>query len=106
MVARRSCAVAPRAHDIGRLGFYDLVFRGLSGTAVTGDPPMEGLLEPVASCDAAFSCLLHLGGRAADAGEVQFRNVVNGETLSISRLIELADELGIKAERAQPDSQS
>ena len=75
---------------------------------MTGDPLIEALLEPVASCDAAFSCLLQLGGRAAgyNAGEVQFRNVVNGETLSISRLIELADELGINAEHAQPDWQS
>ena len=104
-LVRRSCAVALPAHDTGCLGFCDLVFRGLSGTAVTGDPPMDALTKPVASCDAAFSCLLQLGGRAAGygAGEVQFRNVVNGETLSISRLIELADELGIKAEHAQPD---
>ena len=104
-LVRRSCAVALPAHDTGCLGFCDLVFRGLSGTAVTGDPPMDALTKPVASCDAAFSCLLQLGGRAAGygAGEVQFRNVVNGETLSISRLIELADELGIKAEHVQPD---
>ena len=104
-LVRRSCAVALPANDTGCLGFCDLVFRGLSGTAVTGDPPMDALTKPVASCDAAFSCLLQLGGRAAGygAGEVQFRNVVNGETLSISRLIELADELGIKAEHVQPD---
>ena len=107
-LVRRSCAVAPPAHDTGRLGFCDLVFRGLSGTAVIGAPPTDALMEPVVSCDAAFSCLLQLGGRAAGYGtaEVQFRNVVNGETLSISRLIELADELGIKAEHAQPDWQS
>ena len=104
-LVRRSCAVALPAHDTGCLGFCDLVFRGLSGTAATGAPPPDALMEPVASCDAAFSCLLQLGGRAAGygAGEVQFRNVVNGETLSISRLIELADELGIKAEHVQPD---
>jgi hypothetical protein len=72
---------------------------------VTGDLLTEGSQEPLASCDAAFSCLLQLGGQSGgnEIGAVQFRNVVNGETLSISRLIELAADLGLKAERARLD---
>jgi hypothetical protein len=63
--------------------------------------------EPLASCDAAFSCLLQLGGQSGgnEIGAVHCRNVVNGETLSISRLIELAGDLGLKAEYAQLDWQ-
>ena len=91
----------------GRFDFCDLVFRDLSATAVTGDLLTKAIQEPLASCDAAFSCLLKLGGRSV-GGEVeaaQCRNVVNGETLSISRLIELAADLGLKAEHARLDWQ-
>ena len=92
-------------HDTGRFGFCDLVVRGLSRTAVTGDLLTEASHEPLASCDAAFSCLLRLGGQSGtnEIGAVHCRNVVNGETLSISRLIELAGDLGLKAEHAQLD---
>jgi len=79
------------------------VFRGLSGTAVTDDSPKGASLEPLVSCDAAFSCLLQLGGQSNQVGAVHSRNVVNGETLSISRLTELAGDLGIKAEHARLD---
>jgi hypothetical protein len=74
---------------------------------VTGDFLTEASHEPLASCDAAFSCLLRLGGRSggSEIGAVHCRNVVNGETLSISRLIELASDLGLKAEHAQLDWQ-
>jgi len=74
---------------------------------VTGDPPTETSQEPLASCDAAFSCLLQLGGRSGgnEVGALHCRNVVNGETLSISRLIELAGDLGLKVEHAQLDWQ-
>jgi hypothetical protein len=83
------------------------VGQGLSGTAVTGDLLTEGSQEPLASCDAAFSCLLQLGGQSGvnEIGAVHCRNVVNGETLSISRLIELAGDLGLKAEHARLDWQ-
>jgi hypothetical protein len=70
---------------------------------VIGDPLTEASPEPLASCDAVFSCLLHLGGQSSKVGAVHCRNVVNGETLSISRLIELAGDLGIKAEHARLD---
>jgi hypothetical protein len=74
---------------------------------VTGDLPTEASEEPLASCDAAFSCLLQLGGRSGgnEVGAVHCRNVVNGETLSVSRLIELAGDLGLKAEYARLDWQ-
>jgi len=70
---------------------------------VIGDPLTEASPEPLASCDAVFSCLLQLGGHSSKVGAVHCRNVVNGETLSISRLIELAGDLGIKAEHARLD---
>jgi hypothetical protein len=83
------------------------MFRDLSATAVTGDVLTKATQEPLASCDAAFSCLLKLGGRSggSEAEAVKGRNVVNGETLPISRLIELAADLGLKAEHARLDWQ-
>ena len=74
---------------------------------MTCDLLTETSQEPLASCDAAFSCLLQLGGQSGgnEIGAVHCRNVVNGETLSISRLIELAGDLGLKAEYAQLDWQ-
>ena len=74
---------------------------------MTCDLLTETSREPLASCDAAFSCLLQLGGQSGgnEIGAVHCRNVVNGETLSISRLIELAGDLGLKAEYAQLDWQ-
>jgi putative ABC transport system substrate-binding protein len=74
---------------------------------VTGDLLTEASEQPLASCDAAFACLLQLGGRSGtnEVGALPSRNVVNGETLSISRLIELAGDLGLKAEHARLDWQ-
>ena len=94
-------------HDTGRFDFCDLVFRDLSAAAVTDNPLTTAIQEPVASCDAAFSCLLKLGGRSVggEVEAVQRRNVVDGETLPISRLIELAADLGLKAEHAGLDWQ-
>jgi hypothetical protein len=99
--------VVSPTYDTGRFGFCDLVVRGLPGIAVTGNPPTEAAPEPLASCDAAFSCLLQLRRQSGgnEIGAVQCRNVVNGETLSISRLIELAGDLGLKAEHARLDWQ-
>jgi hypothetical protein len=94
-------------HDTGRFSCCDLVFRDLSATAVTGDLLTTVTQEPLVSCDAAFSCLLKLGGRnvGSEVQAVQFRNVVNGETLPVSRLIELAADLGLKAEHVRLDWQ-
>ena len=74
---------------------------------MTGDFLTEASYDPLASCDAAFSCLLRLAGQTGgnEIGAVHCRNVVNGETLSISRLIELAGDLGLKAEHARLDWQ-
>ena len=74
---------------------------------MTGDLLTEASQEPLASCDAAFSCLLQLGGQRGgnEFDTVHCRNVVNGETLSISRLIELAGDLGLKAEHVRLDWQ-
>jgi hypothetical protein len=92
--------------DTGRFDFCDLVFRDLSAAAVTGDLLTTAIQQPLASCDAAFSCLLKLGGRSVGEVEaVQRRKVVDGETLPISRLIELAADLGLKAEQAGLDWQ-
>ncbi|HXO89712.1 MAG TPA: hypothetical protein VN849_02890, partial [Stellaceae bacterium] len=73
---------------------------------MTGDFPTEASQEPRASCDAAFSCLLQLGvqsGADLGFGGGDCGNVVDGDTLSVSRLIELAGELGFKAEHARLD---
>jgi hypothetical protein len=78
------------------------------GTALTGDFPTEASQEPQASCDAAFSCLLQLGvqsGANLGFGGEDCRNVVDGDTLSVSRLVVLAGELGFKAEHARLDWQ-
>jgi hypothetical protein len=91
-------------HDTGRVGCCDLVFRDLSATAVTGDLQTGPSPELLASCDAAFSCLLQLGGRS-EVDAAGRRNVVNGETLPVSRLIELARDLGLEAEHVLLDWQ-
>jgi len=74
---------------------------------VTGDFLTEVSYDQLASCDAAFSCLLRLAGQSGgnEIGAVHCRNVVNGDTLSISRLIELAGDFGLKAEHARLDWQ-
>ena len=74
---------------------------------MTGDFLTEVSYDQLASCDAAFSCLLRLAGQSGgnEIGAVHCRNVVNGDTLSISRLIELAGDFGLKAEHARLDWQ-
>src|SRR5262249_1967484 len=78
----------------------DLVFRGPVGTIMATDPSTEVSQEPVVSCDTAFSCLLRLGADV-QVGAVRSRSVVDGDTLSVARLVELAGELGLKAEPAR-----
>jgi hypothetical protein len=75
---------------------------------MTTDFPTGASQEPVACCDTAFSCLLRLGARSGvmtDIEAARCRSVVDEDTLPVSRLIELADELGLKAEQAQLDWQ-
>jgi len=73
---------------------------------LTDDFPTEASQEPLASCDAAFSCLLQLGvqsGADRGFGGGDCCNVVDGDTLPVSRLIALAGELGFKAAHARLD---
>lgn len=73
------------------------------------DLPTEASQEPVAACDTAFSCLLQLrtqSGANLELTAISRRNVVDGDTLTMSRLMELAGELGVAAEHAQLDWQS
>ncbi len=62
--------------------------------------------EPVASCATAFACLLRLGTQASAKRErsvVRCRRIVDGDSLPLSRLVELVGELGFKAERSRLD---
>ncbi len=64
--------------------------------------------EPVASCATAFACLLRLGGHAGSDGKggaVSCHGIVEGDSLPLSRLVELAGELGLEAEYARSDWQ-
>ena len=95
-------------HDTGHFSRLISSSGAFLGTALTGDGPTEASQEPLAACDAAFSCLLQLGvqsGAELRAGSAYRSHVVDGDTLSISRLIELVTELGFKAEHARLDWQ-
>ncbi len=68
----------------------------------------ESLSGVVANCDTALSCLFRLGvqnGVYAEIGVVKRRKLIEGDTLSLSRLIEVAPEFGLTAERARLDWQ-
>ena len=70
------------------------------------DPSLTGV---VASCETALSCLFRLGvqqGVYAEIGAVRRRNLIEGETITLSRLIEVAGEFGLSAERARLDWQA
>jgi ATP-binding cassette, subfamily B, bacterial HlyB/CyaB len=66
-------------------------------------PSLAGM---VASCETALSCLFRLGvqqGIYAEIGAVRRRNLIEGDTIPLSRLIEVASEFGLSAERARLD---
>lgn len=68
----------------------------------------EPLQEPVASCDTAVSCLTRLCVRSDVAARIETarRSVdLAGETLPLSRLVKLALEFGLRAERVELDWQ-
>ena len=68
----------------------------------------EPLREPVASCDTAIACLLRLSVHTGSATQIEAASRTAdqaGETISLSRLIELAAEIGHQAEWIQPDWQ-
>jgi hypothetical protein len=66
------------------------------------DPPAGD----VVSCETALACLFRLGaqnGVYAEIGAVQRRNLIDGDTVPVARLIELTGEFGLRAERAHFD---
>jgi len=69
------------------------------------DPLLAGpLAGDVVCCETALACLFRLGaqnGVYAEVGAVRRRNLIDGDTLSVSRLVELAGEFGLRAERAR-----
>jgi ATP-binding cassette subfamily B protein len=69
-------------------------------------PSLSGV---VASCETALSCLFRLGvqqGVYAEIGAVRRRNLIEGDTIPLSRLIEISGEFGVSAERARLDWQA
>jgi peptidase C39-like protein len=72
------------------------------------EPPTESLQEPVASRETAISCLVRLGvqnGIDIEIETVRRRTVRDGDRLTVSRLIKLADEFGLQAEWSRLDWQ-
>jgi peptidase C39-like protein len=68
----------------------------------------ESLPEPVASRDTAISCLVRLGARNGvnlQIETVRRRAALDGDTITASRLIKLADECGLQAEWTRLDWQ-
>jgi hypothetical protein len=66
---------------------------------LAGDRPRGNVLV---SCETGLSCLFRLGvqsGVYAEMGAVKRRNLIEGDTLPVSRLIELAGEFGLWAQR-------
>src|SRR6267378_6473682 len=68
----------------------------------------ESLREPVASRDTAISCLVRLGaqnGADLEIETVRRRADLDGDTITVSRLIKLADECGLQLEWIRLDWQ-
>src|SRR6266851_6990943 len=60
----------------------------------------------VVSSETALACLFRLGaqnGIYAEIGAVRRRNLIEGDTLPVARLTELAAEFGLRAERSRFD---
>src|SRR6516225_1911935 len=60
----------------------------------------------VVSSETALACLFRLGaqnGVYAEVGAVRRRNLIDGDTIAVARLVELAAEFGLRAERAHFD---
>jgi Peptidase C39 family len=72
------------------------------------DVRTESLQEPVASRDTAISCLVRLGahnGVSLQIEIVRHRAALDSDTITVSRLIKLADECGLQAEWMRLDWQ-
>jgi ABC-type bacteriocin/lantibiotic exporter with double-glycine peptidase domain len=64
------------------------------------------LQEPFASCDTAMLCLAGLSaqsGGVSQIGAARRGNDLGSETLPLSKLVKLAAEFGLRAERIEPD---
>src|SRR6266550_7524800 len=62
--------------------------------------------DDVVSTETALACLFRLGaqnGVYAEIGAVRRRNLIEGDSLPVARLVELAGEFGLRAERARLD---
>ena len=62
--------------------------------------------DDVVSSETALACLFRLGaqnGTYAEIGAVRRRNLIEGDTVPVSRLAELAAEFGLRAERSRFD---
>jgi subfamily B ATP-binding cassette protein HlyB/CyaB len=73
---------------------------------MTIDIETEAAPGRVVSCDTALSCLFRLGvqsGIYAEVGAVKRRNLIDGETMPVARLVELAGEFGLAAKRETYD---
>src|ERR1700730_2771497 len=60
----------------------------------------------VVSSETVLACLFRLGaqnGIYAEIGAVRRRNLIEGDTLPVARLAELAAEFGLRAERSRFD---
>src|SRR6266436_65774 len=69
------------------------------------DVRTESVLEPVASRDTAISCLVRLGacnGVNLQIETVRRRSALVSDTITVSRLIELADETHRRSIRDSP----
>src|SRR5262249_27270034 len=63
----------------------------------------------VVFCETALACLFRLGaqnGVYAEIGAVRRRNLIDGDTIPVARLLDLAGEFGLRAERARFDWES
>ena len=70
------------------------------------EPSTASLQEPVASRETAISCLVRLGvqnGIDIEIETVRRRTASDGDGLTVSRLIKLADEFGLQAEWSRLD---
>ena len=60
----------------------------------------------IVSSETALACLFRLGaqnGVYAEIGAVRRRNLIEGDNLPVARLVELAGEFGLRAERVRLD---
>src|ERR1700730_17099374 len=60
----------------------------------------------IISSETALACLFRLGaqnGVYAEIGAVRRRNLIDGETVPVARLLDLAGEFGLRADRARFD---